>query len=110
MVLYIQLEKAVYGMMKSALLFYHKLVADLLQIGFTINPYDPCVANKMIGGFQLTVCWLVDDLLLGHVKPAVVTKFLDWLSQRYNTPDKKLKTTRGYTHNYLGMNIDFSQR
>jgi hypothetical protein len=45
-VLYVQLEKAVYGMMKSALLFYRKLVADLTSLGYTINPYDPCVANK----------------------------------------------------------------
>ena len=48
LVLYVQLEKAVYGMIKSALLFYHKLVADLLSLGFEINPYDPCVANKII--------------------------------------------------------------
>jgi hypothetical protein len=41
--------------MKSALLFYRKLVADLCSIGFTINPYDPCVANKMIDGHQLTI-------------------------------------------------------
>jgi hypothetical protein len=41
-------EKAVYGMMKSALLFFHKLVANLLSIGFEINTYDPCVANKII--------------------------------------------------------------
>ena len=47
-VLYVQLEKTVYGMMKSALLFYRKLVADLLSLGFEINPYDPCVANKII--------------------------------------------------------------
>ena len=47
-VLYVQLEKAVYGMMKSALLFYWKLVADLISLGFEINPYDPCVANKII--------------------------------------------------------------
>jgi hypothetical protein len=97
-------------MMKSALLFYRKLVADLLSIDFTINPYDPCIANKMIDGFQLTVCWHVDDLLLGHIKPTVVTKFLDWLSQRYDTPKKKLNATRGHTYDYLGMNIDFSQR
>jgi hypothetical protein len=31
-ILYVQLEKAVYGMMKSALLFYRKLVADLTSI------------------------------------------------------------------------------
>jgi hypothetical protein len=73
-VLYVQLEKAVYGMMKSALLFYCKLVADLLSLGFTINPYyDPCFANKMIDGYQLTNCWHVDDLFLGNAKPAVVT-------------------------------------
>ena len=52
-VLYVQLKKAVHGKMKSALLFYCKLVANLLAIGFTINPYDPCVANKMIKGHQL---------------------------------------------------------
>ncbi len=33
-VLYIQLEKAVYGMMKSALLFSWKPIADLKSIGF----------------------------------------------------------------------------
>ena len=49
-VLYVQLEKAVYGMMKSALLFYRKLVADLTSLGYEINPYDPCVANKIING------------------------------------------------------------
>jgi hypothetical protein len=65
-VLYVQLEKAVYGMMKSALLFYRKLVADLTSIGFVINPYDPCVANKIIDGKQMTICWHVDDLLIGH--------------------------------------------
>jgi hypothetical protein len=52
-VLYVQLEKAVYGMMTSALLFYRKLIADLLSIGFIINPYDPCVVNKMINSNQL---------------------------------------------------------
>ena len=62
LVLYIQLEKAVYGMMKSALLFYRKLVADLLSIGFTINPYDPCVANKTINGKQLTGTWTTSSL------------------------------------------------
>jgi hypothetical protein len=48
-VLYVvQLEKAVYCMIKSALLFYHKLVADLTSISFSINPYDPCVTNKLL--------------------------------------------------------------
>jgi hypothetical protein len=77
-VLYVQLEKAVYGMMKSALLFYQKWVADLTSLGFTINPYDPCVTNKIMDENQLTVCWHVDDLLIGvsvH-RSNVVTSFI----------------------------------
>ena len=107
-VLYVQLEKALYGMMKSALLFYQKLVADLRSIGFVLNPYDPCVANKMINGHQITVCWHVNDLLIGHKNHDVVTQFTRWLQQRYETPDKPLKATRGPIHDYLGMNINFT--
>jgi hypothetical protein len=40
-VLYLHLRKALYGMMKSALLFYRKLVSELKMMRFTINPYDP---------------------------------------------------------------------
>jgi len=94
--------------MKSALLFYRKLVADLLSLGFTINPYDPCVANKTINGKQMTICWHVDDLFIGHVDPTVVTSFINWLAQRYDTNDKKLNVVRGHKHDYLGMNLDFS--
>jgi hypothetical protein len=107
-VLYVQLVKAVYGMMKSALLFYRKLVADLTLLGFTINPYDPCVANKIINGKQMTICWHVDDLLLGHKDPRVVSEFLSWLASRYDTADKKITVTRGHRHDYLGMTIDFT--
>ena len=94
--------------MKSALLFYRKLVADLLSLGFTINPYDPCVANKTIDGKQMTICWHVDDLFIGHVDPTVVTSFINWLAQRYDTNEKKLNVVRGHKHDYLGMNLDFS--
>ena len=54
-VLYVRLQKALYGCIKSALLFYKKLVGGLETYGFRINPYDLCVANKMLGGKQLTV-------------------------------------------------------
>jgi hypothetical protein len=47
-VLYLRLQKALYGMMKSALLFYRKLVSELREMGFELNPYDPCVANKTV--------------------------------------------------------------
>jgi hypothetical protein len=57
----------------------------------------------------MTICWHVDDLLIGHVDSSVVTTFLSWLASRYDTADKKLNVTRGPRHDYLGMNIDFSE-
>jgi len=33
--------------MRASLLFYRKLRKELEDYGFEINPYDPCVANKM---------------------------------------------------------------
>ncbi len=56
-VLYLRLQNALYGMMKSALLFYSKLVSELQEMGFEINPYDPCVANKTVNGTQMTIRW-----------------------------------------------------
>ena len=52
-----KIKKALYGLLKAALLFYEKLSSDLIADGFEINPYDPCVANKMINGEQMTVVW-----------------------------------------------------
>ena len=34
--------------------------------GFEINPYDRCVANKMIEGPQYTIDWYVDNNQLLH--------------------------------------------
>ena len=72
LVLYVKLEKAVYGMMKSTLLFYRKLVVDLISLCYTINSYDPCVANKEINGSHMTICWHVDNLFIGHKDPALL--------------------------------------
>jgi hypothetical protein len=47
-VLYVKLQKALYGCLRSALLFYQKLLKDLQDKGFELNPYGPCVANKVI--------------------------------------------------------------
>eukprot|EP00804_Cyclotella_cryptica_P008708 CCRYP_018544-RA/>CCRYP_018544-RA protein AED:0.46 eAED:0.50 QI:0/-1/0/1/-1/0/1/0/89 len=58
--------KAMYVLLRSALLFYLKLRKDLEEFDFVINDYDPCVANKIINGTQMTVVWHVDDLKVSH--------------------------------------------
>ena len=57
-VLYMELYKSMYGFMRSDLLFYRKPKKELLEYGFIMNPYDPCVTNKMTqDGSQLSVLW-----------------------------------------------------
>jgi hypothetical protein len=62
----------------------------------------------MIDGEQMTIFWHVDDLLIGHKNPDAVTNMIHWLQARYETPDKPLRATCGFKHDYLGMNIDLS--
>ena len=45
---YVRLSKALYGMLRAAILFYNRLCSSLEDKGFVINDYDPCVANKMV--------------------------------------------------------------
>ena len=44
-VLYLQVLRALYGMLMVALEWYKKIKADLERIEFKFNPYDGCVAN-----------------------------------------------------------------
>jgi hypothetical protein len=48
--LLVQFQNALYGTMVASLLYYRKFLKSLMDIGFIINPYDPCVANKIIEG------------------------------------------------------------
>ena len=60
-------------------MFYKNLVGDLDEYGFRINPYEPCVANKMVYGKQITVCWHVEDINISCVDANEVTKMIHWL-------------------------------
>ncbi len=48
-ILYIKLYKSLYGLMHSALLFYRKLMMELMDYGFVMNRYDPCMTNLQTG-------------------------------------------------------------
>jgi hypothetical protein len=108
-VLYVELQKALYGTLQAALLFWENLTEFLTQeLGFTANPYDSCVVNKIINGKQCTNIWHVDDLKLSHVEQQVLKDIAKKLNAKYGqqTP---LAMHRGKIHDYLGMTIDYSE-
>ena len=46
----VQCQNALYEMMVASLLYYCKFTKSFTDVGFKIDPYDLCVANKIIDG------------------------------------------------------------
>jgi len=108
-VLYVQVLRAIYGMLQSALLWYKRLRRDLEEEGFKFNPYDPCVANRMINGSQQTICFHVDDLKSSHKMSQVNDEFEKYLNNKYGGHGK-IKAHQGKVHDYLGMMLDYTEK
>jgi hypothetical protein len=105
--LYIKLSKAIYGLLRSALLFYKKFVDDHTKYSspFTINPYNPCIANATIAGYQMTITWHIDDLKILHIDPFQITKFCQYLASIYGN---NLVVHCSKIHKYLGMDLNYA--
>ena len=101
----VRLNKALYGLLRSALLFYKKLVSELEDMGFELNPYGPCVANRMVNGSQQMVTWYVDDLKIRHKDAAVNTQTIKELTKIYRPG---ITVSRRKVHDYLGVDLDFT--
>ncbi len=104
--MYVRVLRALYGCLESALLWYRLYSSTLEKLGFKINPYDKCVANKMINGKQCTIVFYVDDNKISHEDPEVVTSVLNQITEHFG----ELKVSRGVKHDYLGMDIEIKDR
>jgi hypothetical protein len=74
-------------------------------MGFTLNPYDLCVANAEIENKQCTILWYVDDNKISHMNPKVVDDVIRKIESKFG----KMTKTRGDKHDFLGMNIHFKK-
>ena len=62
-VLWLEVKKALYGCMESARLLWEDITDHLVnKLGFIVNPYDMCVANKVIEGIQFTIFGMLTTL------------------------------------------------
>ena len=104
-VLYLSLKKASYGCMQLAILWYNTFKGCLECIGFKMNNYDPCVADKEINGKQCTICWYVDDMKVSHIDSGVVDKIIRTIEDKFG----KMTVTRGKVHKFVWMDITFRE-
>ncbi len=113
-VLIVECLNAIYGMMVAALLYYKKCVKSLTKQGFKLDPYDGCVANKIVKGKQITICFYVEDCKISYENSKVVDETTKWLQADYESIFKDgsgvMKVHLGKVHKYLGMSLDFSYK
>ena len=72
-------------------------------MGFEINPYDMCVANKIINGKQCTLTWYVDNNKVSHVEKTVVDEVIDKIEKRF----PGLTVTKGNEQTFIGIKMRF---
>ena len=97
----VKLDKALYGCVQSAKLWYDTLIKRLHEMGFSPNEADPCVFNKMIRGKKCTLCIYVDDILILSKEKQAIDEVIDALKAGFDD----VKVEQGEDISYLGMNI-----
>ena len=107
-VLYLEVLRAIYGMLVASLLWYRKIKADLEQEGFKFNPYDQCIENFTYKNHQQTIRLHVDDMLVSCKNKKANDEFHQWCEKTYGGL-KPVKCIRGGVHQFLGMDLDFKR-
>ena len=79
--LLVRCQNVLYGTLVASLLYYLNFTKSLTEVGFKIDPYDPCIANKMIYGQQITICYHVDNFKLIHSRIKFNDQMIKWLRQ-----------------------------
>ena len=100
----VRLDKALYGCVEAAKLWFDDLTLKLMGHGLCANHLDVCVFNKTVNNTQLTVVVHVDDLLVTSTSKELLMDFDQYLRSVY----PETKTNMGDFINYLGMTFNFS--
>jgi hypothetical protein len=74
-------------------------------MGYELNPYDACVANKIVNEKQCTIGFYVDDNIATHVEDNVLTELIEVVKKEVGA----ITVSRGNTHTFLGMDITFNE-
>ena len=108
-VLYLECTNVIYGTLKAALLFYTSFKKRMEAVGFEINPYDRCTANKIVNGKQMTIVWHVDDVKASHKEIEVLEDYVEYLRGIYDDEEiGTIKVEYGPRHDFVGMILDYS--
>ena len=98
-VLYLQLQKALYGLIESAKLWYAEISNTLTCAGFNQYTSEPCAFNHATK--QIMVAVYVDDIIIFYQQEENLDWFLSLLERKYGEP----RVQRNTPVDYLNVSI-----
>ena len=96
----VRLDKALYGCVESAALWYENLKESMRKLGYAPNTIDIYVFNKLSEkGVHFTVAMHVDDLMITSIDAGMIESLAAGLIERYGDitrKDGQQSTTLGW--------------
>ena len=102
--IYVRLDRALYGTIEAAKVWYDNLSTNLISKGFKPNAHDPCIFNREYDGDQLTILIHVDDLMIACKN----RKGIDYVIHGLNSDYSRANVYEGPSVDYLGMIFNFN--
>ena len=104
----VKLNRALYGCVQSARLWYNKLSKDLESLGFKPNAHDMCVFNRVeADGSQSSMVLHVDDVFISAKNEHAIDNIIKDIESIYSDG---VSVHRGKRLDYLGMTMDFKEK
>lgn len=100
----VRLNKALYGCLQAAKLWFKLLIAELMKLGYKQNEHDVCVLNKNVGDDQSTLMIHVDDIKILSKIPGEIDLVYNALVKAFGN----VTIHKGPVVNYLGMTFDYT--
>ena len=101
--IYVKLNKALYGLIEAAYLWFKHISSALIRYGFTQTSSDQCVFVKTSGRQKCVAMLYVDDIKV-RGSDDLTEELITNLKNDY----KEITVNRGKVHSYLGMLFDYS--
>jgi hypothetical protein len=98
----LKVNKALYGLIEAAMLWYEHIKATLLRLGYLCLNADQGIFKRATPLGRSTVCIHVDDLLVTTTHPSLDTHLREGLKKTY----QGITIHEGLNQSYLGMSID----
>ena len=78
-----KMERALYGLIESAKLWYKEFTGFLKSLGFLPNTYDPCVLNLDYKGKTYILVFYLDDCFVNRYNPKQLNYLKKIIAEKY---------------------------